>query len=77
MPNKYEFISCSYIKRKKDNMGDLKRVMFNRNRNEFYGDYGDGMIPISQEECYRFVNSGSRGVKCLGGENGYAIYGYR
>ncbi len=53
---------------------NLKRIMFNKNTNEFYGD---GMIPISREECYRFVNFGSRGVKCPGGENGYAIYGYR
>lgn len=58
-------------------MGDLKRVMFNEKTNEFYGDYGEGMVPISQKECYRFVNLGYKGVKCLGSENGYAIYGYR
>lgn len=58
-------------------MGDMKKVMFNEDTNEFYGDYGEGMVPISQKECYRFVNSSEKGVKCLGGENGYTIYGYR
>lgn len=53
----------------------MKKVMFNEDTNEFYGDYGNGMIAISQDECYCFVNS--KGVKCLGDENGYAIYGYR
>ena len=53
----------------------MKKVMVNEDTNEFYGDYGEGMVVISQDECYRFVNS--RGVKCFGGENGYAIYGYR
>lgn len=56
---------------------NLKKVKFNSDINEFYGDYGEGIIPISEEECYRFVNLSSKGVKCLGGENGYAIYGYR
>lgn len=61
------------LRREKE--GKMKKVMFNEETNEFYGDYGEGMVVISQDECYRFVNS--RGVKCLGGENGYAIYGYR
>ena len=52
----------------------MKRVMFNEDTNEFYGDYGEGMVSISQDECYRFVNS--HGVKCLGGKDGYAVYGY-
>ncbi len=53
----------------------MKKVMFNEDTDEFYGDYGNGMIAISQDECYHFINS--KGVKCLGGKNGYAVYGYR
>lgn len=58
-------------------MEELKRVKFNTDKNEFYGDYGEGYVQISEKECYRFVNLGRKGVKCLGGENGYAVYGYR
>ena len=61
--------------RKEDMKEDLKKVKFNSDTNEFYGNYGDGMVPISQEECYRFINS--FGVKCLDDQDGYAIYGYR
>lgn len=53
----------------------MTKVMFNEDTNEFYGDYGNGMIAISRDECYRFVNA--NGVKCLGDKNGYAVYGYR
>lgn len=68
----------SGLRREKEGkMNDLQKVKFNPETNEFYGNYGEGMIPISQEECYRFVNSGNKGVKCLGGEGEYVIYGYR
>lgn len=63
--------------RKEDMKENIKKVKFNSEKSEFYGDYGEGMVPISQKECYCFVNSSSKGVKCLGGESGYAIYGYR
>lgn len=48
----------------------MKKVMFNNK--QYFGDYGNGMVPISQDECYRFINS--LGVKCYGSENGYVVY---
>ncbi len=33
----------------------------------------DGVRPISQADCYHFINS--LGVKCYGTENGYVVYG--
>lgn len=50
----------------------MKKVMFNEQKNEYFGDYGNGMIKITQKECYHFINS--LGVKCDGEENGYIIY---
>lgn len=50
----------------------MKKVMFNEQTNEYYGDYGNGMTPITQSECYRYINS--LGVKCYGSENGYVVY---
>jgi len=51
---------------------NMKKVMFNEQKNEYFGDYGNGMIKITQKECYHFINS--LGVKCDGEENGYIIY---
>lgn len=50
----------------------MKKVMFDSKKGEFFGDYGNGMVPITQAECYRFINS--LGVKCYGSENGYTVY---
>lgn len=50
----------------------MKKVMFNEETNEYYGDYGNGMISVTQSECYRYVNS--TGVKCYGTDNGYVVY---
>ena len=50
----------------------MLKVKFNSETGEYFGDYGNGMIPITQEECYKFVNS--TGVKCYGSEDGYTIY---
>lgn len=54
---------------------ELKKTMFNENT--FLGDYGDGngMVEITQSECYRFINS--LGVKCIGSSNGFTVYAYR
>lgn len=72
---RWTLVSASYTKRRREEKGRMKKVMFNEDTDEFYGDYGNGMIAISQDECYHFINS--KGVKCLGGKNGYAVYGYR
>jgi len=50
----------------------MKKVMFDDETKEYFGDYGDGMVPITRDECFRFVNS--LGVKCYGSENGYTVY---
>lgn len=50
----------------------MKKVMFSEQTGEYYGDYGNGMTPISQSDCYRYINS--TGVKCYGIENGYVVY---
>ena len=52
----------------------MKKVMFDSEKGEYFGDYGDGngMVPITQAECYKFINS--LGVKCYGSENGYTVY---
>ena len=52
----------------------MNKVMFDSEKEEYFGDYGDGkgMVPITQAECYKFINS--LGVKCYGSENGYTVY---
>jgi hypothetical protein len=52
----------------------MKKVMFADEKGKYFGDYGDGngMVPITQVECYRFINS--PGIKCYGTEDGYVIY---
>ena len=50
----------------------MTKVMFDSEKNEYYEGAENGMVPITQTECYKFVNS--LGVKCIGSENGYAVY---
>lgn len=58
----------------------MKKVMFREAERFTEGIYDcfevtdEGSIPISQAECYRFINS--LGVKCYGrNEQGYVVYG--
>ena len=50
----------------------MTKVMFDSERSEYYEGTENGMAPITQTECYKFVNS--LGAKCIGSENGYVVY---
>lgn len=51
----------------------MKRVKFNSEKNEFYGDCGNGYEEISEKDCYSFVNQNNS--KCVGSdENEFVIY---
>ena len=51
----------------------MTKVMFNEQTSEYYGVIEGVKTPITQAECYRYINS--LGVKCYGSdENGYVIY---
>lgn len=59
----------------------MKKVIFREAERFTGGIYdcfevtGNGKKPISQSECFKFINS--LGVKCYGSdENGYVVYGY-
>ena len=50
----------------------MKKVIFNEETNEYFGDYGNGKVQITRDEWREFMNQNN--IKCLGSEDGYIVY---